>query len=144
MLDGVNCAMIISDKDELWRDTSEGYTEDHAESYPKGSGVHLPIKAYHQMRYELSEEITEWISRKARESGMTDSRYLSALITDLMREEARKEKEKKPVGDKAYTKDGKKVLINERQQFLKDKKAAKKYNDQLRGKTKKVDKSGLW
>lgn len=136
--------MIISDSDELWRDTFDDSFEGISEAYPKSSGLHLPIRAYHQMRYELSEDITEWISRKARESGKTDSRYLSDLITELMRKEAQEEKTKAHTSNKAHTKDGKKILLNDTRDYLQQKKAAKIHNDNLRGVKKKSDNAGLW
>lgn len=74
---------------------------DFPEGTPRsGSYSGRPIKAYHQMRYELSEDITEWISRKAHEAGMTDSRYLSKILQDMMLKESRDVSRKRHYNDR--------------------------------------------
>ena len=38
------------------------------------------IKAYHEIKYKLEEELVEYISKRARECNLCDSAYLSRLI----------------------------------------------------------------
>ncbi len=57
----------------------EGY---RSSSYlPRNAGTSTrSIKAYHEIKYKLEEELVEYISKRAKECGLCDSAYLSRLI----------------------------------------------------------------
>ena len=115
--------MATFNREQFHKDLAEDYIPPagYPEGLPKGtSGTGRPIRAYHHMKYELSEDITEWISKKAREHGMSDSRYLTMILQEQMAREKRKPSGKRKPG---------KVVIVRSKPFNGKKKVDEKFID---------------